>query len=309
MNGRMPVMPPLQRVPMNLNQSCMSFHGGYGSGNNSDRSANLSFNEEYINNAFTSSFNTPQNHPQPFLNTNFNNMSSNPNIMEQFFIAPQNLNNQFNMMGQTPSSQERASLTSGNPNTTNPSVNDSKNPSRMRRKTHEAEDGKLYEIDIHTVEQCGRTTVMIRNIPNKYDLPLITQTIEKNHKGKYDFFYLPIDFSNRCNFGYAFINFSNPKFIKDFYLEFNGKKWEKFNSEKICEIKYARIQGYNALMQHFQYSRVMNQQDKKLRPYIPPKYGLPNKHKIEELVRQQKLESANNGREMDTRRGNNNKYY
>ena len=36
---------------------------------------------------------------------------------------------------------------------------------------------------------------MIRNIPNKYDLPLINQTIEKNHKGKYDFFYLPIDFS------------------------------------------------------------------------------------------------------------------
>jgi len=29
--------------------------------------------------------------------------------------------------------------------------------------------------------------------------------------------------------------------------------------------------------------------DKKLRPYIPPKYGLPNKHKIEELVRQQKV--------------------
>jgi len=80
MNSRMPIMPPLQRAPMNLNQSCMSFHGGYGSGNNSDRSANLSFNEEYINNAFTSSFNTPQSHPQPFLNTNFN-MSSNPNIM------------------------------------------------------------------------------------------------------------------------------------------------------------------------------------------------------------------------------------
>jgi RNA recognition motif 2. len=35
---------------------------------------------------------------------------------------------------------------------------------------------------------------MIKNIPNKYDLTLILQTIDKNHKGKYDFFYLPIDF-------------------------------------------------------------------------------------------------------------------
>lgn len=302
MNSRMPTMPPaIPRVQMNLNQSCMNFCGGYGSGSNSDRSTNLSFNEEYINNAFPSSFNTPQNHPQNFLNNNFN-MTPNPNIMDQFFIAPQNLNNNFNMVNQqssmsTPSNQERSSLSSGKTN--NPSVNDGKNPSRMRRKTQEAEDGKLYEINIDSIEETGRTTVMIRNIPNKYDLPLITQTIEKNHKGKYDFFYLPIDFSNRCNFGYAFINFSNPKFIKDFYLEFNGKKWEKFNSEKICEIKFARIQGYHALMQHFQYSRVMNQQDKKLRPYIPPKYGLPNKHKIEELVRQQKLESAKEGKEMD----------
>lgn len=38
---------------------------------------------------------------------------------------------------------------------------------------------------------------MIRNIPNKYDLTLILETIEKNHKGKFDFFYLPIDFSVR----------------------------------------------------------------------------------------------------------------
>jgi len=75
-------------------------------------------------------------------------------------------------------------------------------------------------------------------------------------------------------------------------LNSTAKKWEKFNSEKIGEIKYARIQGHAALMQHFQYSRVMNQQDKKLRPYVPPKYGLPNKQKIEELVRQQKLASA-----------------
>ena len=41
--------------------------------------------------------------------------------------------------------------------------------------------------------------------------------------------------------GYAFINFINTKFIKQFFLEFNGKKWEKFNSDKICALKYARI--------------------------------------------------------------------
>lgn len=35
---------------------------------------------------------------------------------------------------------------------------------------------------------------MVKNIPNKYNLPLMLETINKNHKGKFDFFYLPIDF-------------------------------------------------------------------------------------------------------------------
>ena len=28
-----------------------------------------------------------------------------------------------------------------------------------------------------------------------------------------------------------------------FYQQYHGKKWEKFNSEKVCDIAYARIQG------------------------------------------------------------------
>lgn len=35
---------------------------------------------------------------------------------------------------------------------------------------------------------------MIKNIPNKYDQPLLLQAINKNHQDKFDFFYLPIDF-------------------------------------------------------------------------------------------------------------------
>jgi len=156
----------------------------------------------------------------------------------------------------------------------------------MKKKYND--DDNNFEIDINKVENSLRTTVMVKNIPNKYDLTLILQTIDKNYKGKYDFFYLPIDFRNKCNVGYAFINFIDPKNIKSFYSEFHGKKWEKFNSEKICEIKYARIQGLEALIDHFQYSSVMNQQDKKLKPYIPQN----SKEKIEELVERQKRYSG-----------------
>ena len=48
---------------------------------------------------------------------------------------------------------------------------------------------------------------------------------------------------------------------------FNGKKWEKFNSEKVALLAYARIQGKAALVTHFQNSSLMNE-DKRCRPIL-----------------------------------------
>lgn len=115
---------------------------------------------------------------------------------------------------------------------------------------------------------CTKTTLMIRNIPNKYTQDLMLDRIDRNFKSCYDFFYLPIDFKNKCNVGYAFINFLDTESIKPFYNEFNKTKWEKFNSEKICVINYARIQGKEHLIKHFQNSSVMNQIDAKLKPRL-----------------------------------------
>lgn len=104
---------------------------------------------------------------------------------------------------------------------------------------------------------------MIRNIPNKYTQNLLLELFNKNHKKKIDFFYLPIDYKvffyhipqNNCNVGYAFLNFIHPKFIQDFYNEFHNKKWKLFNSEKICHVCYARIQGTFQLSNHFDTSK------------------------------------------------------
>jgi len=60
--------------------------------------------------------------------------------------------------------------------------------------------------------------------------------------------------------GYAFINFTKLDKIKQFYNEFNNKKWQHFNSNKVCEIKYGRLQGLKELKEHFKHSNVMNQQ-------------------------------------------------
>ena len=113
-----------------------------------------------------------------------------------------------------------------------------------------------------------RTTVMIRNIPNKYSQQMLLEVIDKHCKEAYDFLYLPIDFKNKCNLGYAFINFLNPRVIPSFYEQVNGQKWERFNSEKRCELTYARIQGQAALAEHFQSSSVMHKEDLSVRPLI-----------------------------------------
>ena len=96
-----------------------------------------------------------------------------------------------------------------------------------------------------------RTTLMVRNIPNKYSQKLLLEAIEQNHEGKIDLLYLPIDFKNKCNVGYAFVNFISPSSIPAFYAEFNHRLWDRFNSNKVCEITYARIQSKVALIKHF----------------------------------------------------------
>nr|WBY50567.1 hypothetical protein [Glycine max] len=106
---------------------------------------------------------------------------------------------------------------------------------------------------------------MIKNIPNKYTSKMLLAAIDECNRGTYDFVYLPIDFRNNGNVGYAFINMINPGLIILFYQVFNGKKWEKFNSEKVASLAYARIQGKAALIAHFQNSSLMNE-DKHCKP-------------------------------------------
>lgn len=96
-----------------------------------------------------------------------------------------------------------------------------------------------FEIIPEKIVAKNWTTLMIRNIPNKYTKEQMLATLNKKFKDKFDFFYLPIDFFNECNVGYAFINFANVKDIEAFYRAFNNQKWARFNSEKICKINYA----------------------------------------------------------------------
>ena len=103
-----------------------------------------------------------------------------------------------------------------------------------------------------------RQTVMFKNLPNKLTQKMLLELLDETHHGEYDFVYLRMDFKNRCNVGYAFINFIDPKSIVSFALRVCGKKWKQFNSDKVCTVCFANIQGKDALINKFKNSAVMD---------------------------------------------------
>lgn len=49
-------------------------------------------------------------------------------------------------------------------------------------------------------------------------------------------------FRNRCNLGYAFVNFTTVQATQRLYRDFHQQQWEEFNSRKVCHVTYARVQ-------------------------------------------------------------------
>eukprot|EP00746_Dinoflagellata_sp_MGD_P164920 gnl/MRDRNA2_/MRDRNA2_93886_c0_seq1.p1 gnl/MRDRNA2_/MRDRNA2_93886_c0~~gnl/MRDRNA2_/MRDRNA2_93886_c0_seq1.p1 ORF type:complete len:419 (-),score=86.01 gnl/MRDRNA2_/MRDRNA2_93886_c0_seq1:94-1269(-) len=105
------------------------------------------------------------------------------------------------------------------------------------------------------VPKSGGTTVMLRNIPNKYTRSMLLEVLNEHFKGSFDFLYLPIDFGNRCNVGYAFINFRDSLHVQKFIELFHNVEAKTclpgFNSQKVCEVSEARVQTLEANLEHF----------------------------------------------------------
>ena len=123
------------------------------------------------------------------------------------------------------------------------------NQPKKINKTSNKGEKQLINLDEIAMGKDKSTTVMIRNIPNKY-----TDTILKDalieFEGKYNCLYLPFDYEKKINKGYAFINFVNPLHILYFYEKFNGKRWDQFESIKICELTRTHFQGINEMQKH-----------------------------------------------------------
>ena len=94
---------------------------------------------------------------------------------------------------------------------------------------------------------------MVRNIPNRYTREMILNELNEKTSimGTYDFLYLPIDFQNSCNLGYAFVNMVSPQAVIQLHLSMHGKPWKLSRSSKICQLVWGRLQGKQSLLGHF----------------------------------------------------------
>eukprot|EP00928_Gymnodinium_smaydae_P041336 TRINITY_DN27998_c0_g1_i1.p1 TRINITY_DN27998_c0_g1~~TRINITY_DN27998_c0_g1_i1.p1 ORF type:complete len:566 (+),score=129.21 TRINITY_DN27998_c0_g1_i1:76-1773(+) len=106
------------------------------------------------------------------------------------------------------------------------------------------------------------TTVMVRNIPNKYTREMLVAQLSSDFLGEFDFIYLPIDFRNCCNVGYGFVNFRTPESCRRFVESFDGVEVQKclpgLNSRKVVEVTPARVHGLDANVRRLRSSPVMN---------------------------------------------------
>jgi len=127
------------------------------------------------------------------------------------------------------------------------------------------EDAKAqWGVEAHNKINNGViTTVMFRNIPNKYTREMLVNQLEQDMRGLFDFIYLPIDFKNKCNVGYAFINFRTVEACDTFVSRFNGVEVRKclpgLNSRKVTEVTPARVQGFEDNVQRLRNSPVMRE--------------------------------------------------
>jgi len=110
----------------------------------------------------------------------------------------------------------------------------------------------------------GRTTLMLRNIPNRFTRDELVKVIslKMGIAGSFDFFYLPTDFRSKCNFGYAFINLSRGVYVDKFFGLFNGVNLNGFvgdggRDRKICQVTFARVQGLEANVRRLLNSPIM----------------------------------------------------
>ena len=216
---------------------------------NNNQNINLNIQQPMINNNLNnqqSMINNNINNQNPMINNNLNFLNINNN-----YFANNNPINNINLINYNNNINNNNFLMNNNANNSNnfiqmPTISDRGVPGLYNLDSPK----NIMNLDNILKSRDKRTTLIIRNIPNKYTISLLLDELNQNFENKFDIVYLPQDYINNSNLGFGFINFVNHMHLILFYDEFVGKKWNCFNSKKRCQLAYSKYQGKNELMKY-----------------------------------------------------------
>jgi hypothetical protein len=108
--------------------------------------------------------------------------------------------------------------------------------------------------------ESGRTTLMLRNLPNDYTRSMLTSMLDgEGFAGMYDFLYLPVDFARGAGIGYAFINMTSHDAALSFLRYFSGFCNWTVPSRKVAEVSWSNPnQGLSVHIERYRNSTVMH---------------------------------------------------
>lgn len=271
---------------INNNQNLNLINNNYANNNINNNPNMINFNNIPNNNIINNNSNNLfMKYNQNINNNNIKSVNTYniyPENLQEFQKAYNNFSNSNSNNTTAPSSMDRANSISSF--LLNASGNYNKNeyfyfPNKNSSNEQSPRSEKKFDINIDIKRiiylEDRRTTLMIKNIPNKFNRELLLKMINENFEGAYNLFILPTDANGIKNFGYSFINFTNCYYIPYFYYLFNNKTWPKTNSKKVCVITYSKIQGKNGLLAHYANKIIYKNDSAKKNDNIEQKYKIP----------------------------------
>lgn len=130
-------------------------------------------------------------------------------------------------------------------------------------------DFKGQRSDESSAEGTLVTTLMIRNIPNRYtQAELMDELTLLGYGGSIDFLYMPLDRGSKANVGYAFVNFIAVKAASDCRGALHGYKFIRHGKDKVAIVSAAHLQGFAANFDHYHTRAISTTRTSLHRPLI-----------------------------------------
>jgi len=114
------------------------------------------------------------------------------------------------------------------------------------------------------------TTLMIRNVPNRYSQrELISELKSLGFGGAFDFLYVPLDLGTMSNVGYAFVNFTQSVWAEKCMQVLQNHRFKRHRQAgKVAAVSVAHIQGLEANLKHYEKSAVNTSRLRQRRPVV-----------------------------------------